>query len=116
MTDPDVEAGRAGGGGEIFVGVHADGLAELGQRREHVATAAAELEQAHAARRQRPPERRADDGEPAAKPPVRPVLLHVDGDVGGIHHPRRRDPPRKRRRRSRPSRMRSSDDAYENRR
>ena len=100
VTDADVEARGASGGGEVLVGVHADRLAELAERREHVAAAAAELEQAHAACRQRAPQARADDGQPAAKPPVRPVLFDVDGDVGGVHHPRRRDPARKRRRRS----------------
>src|SRR5205823_11935108 len=65
--------------------LHPDRLAELAERREDVAAAAAELEKPHAAPRERPPQRREEDGEPAPEPPVQAVLLQVDRDVGRIH-------------------------------
>ena len=49
VPGPNVEAGGARGGGEVTVRFHADRLAELGERGEHVAGAAAELEQPHPA-------------------------------------------------------------------
>src|SRR3989475_9508813 len=101
-------------------------------RSQHVAGTAPELEETKPAGREHAPQRREQHRQTPPEPPVAPVLLDVGRDVRGIHAAHTLGPParagrgttggahrfavRNRPRRASPSRMRSSDAAYENRR